>query len=194
MEIKTMPHMDDASLEIFTFLMKQTKCYLEYGTGASSIYASTFPLQKIYAVESDIKFLTSVSSIISSNNTDCQFLPFYVDIGPTKEWGYPINDKYVKNFPNYSFGVWDYADSTSVDLVLIDGRFRIACFLASLINLTEGSTILFDDYINRSYYHEVETVVEPLSIHGRMAKFLVPKKLNYQKICSLPFKQILNPL
>jgi hypothetical protein len=35
------------------------------------------------------------------------------------------------------------------DLVLIDGRFRLACFLHPLLAAAPGTPILFDDYTNR---------------------------------------------
>lgn len=62
-------------------------------------------------------------------------------------------------------------------LVLIDGRMRKACFAASLLNAESETTILFDDYSDRSHYHEVEQIVKPSLIIGRMAEFIIHPKM-----------------
>ena len=63
-------------------------------------------------------------------------------------------------------------------MILIDGRFRVACFLFSLINSKEDSTIIFDDYMNRPYYHVVEEVIQIHENCGRQAIFRVPATFN----------------
>ena len=65
-------------------------------------------------------------------------------------------------------------------MILIDGRFRVACFLYSLINAKEGSIIIFDDYTDRAHYHVVEEVIEVYENCGRQAIFKAPKVLNKQ--------------
>ena len=52
-------------------------------------------------------------------------------------------------------------------MVLIDGRFRVACFLFSLLNAKKDSIIIFDDYMNRSEYHVVEEVLPKYEKCGR---------------------------
>jgi hypothetical protein len=59
------------------------------------------------------------------------------------------------------------------DTVLIDGRFRAACFLATAASVTESVTVLFDDYKNRKYYHWVEEIVAPTEMVGGLAVFKV---------------------
>ena len=65
---------------------------------------------------------------------------------------------------------------------MIDGRFRVACFLNSLLNADPNTIILFDDYINRPHYHIVEEFLKPTQSCGRQACFVVPKTLNKDKI------------
>ena len=69
---------------------------------------------------------------------------------------------------------------TLADVILIDGRFRVACFLYCLLKSKEGSFIFFDDYINRSYYHVVEDIIPAFDLCGRQAVFQVPKKFNHE--------------
>ncbi|MDB2388614.1 hypothetical protein N9W47_05090, partial [Alphaproteobacteria bacterium] len=83
---------------------------------------------------------------------------------------------YRNNFIDYIGAVWHF--NLKADVILIDGRFRVACFIYSLLNAEEGSVIIFDDYINRSFYHVVEEIVPRFDECGRQAVFKVPKQFN----------------
>ena len=43
----------------------------------------------------------------------------------------------------------------AIDLVFIDGRFRVACCLKCHGIMKENCLIAFDDFLNRTQYHEV---------------------------------------
>ena len=47
----------------------------------------------------------------------------------------------------------------------------MACWLTVLFRITRPVTVLFDDYIDRAYYHRVEDLVKPAEMIGRMARF-----------------------
>ncbi len=47
------------------------------------------------------------------------------------------------------------AEASQVDVVLIDGRFPVACCLKCYDILSDDSVILFDDFLNRPQYHVV---------------------------------------
>jgi hypothetical protein len=57
------------------------------------------------------------------------------------------------------------------DVILVDGRFRVACVLESLLNLgdQDACTILLDDYVGRAHYRAVEAFVTVVELKGRMA-------------------------
>ena len=59
------------------------------------------------------------------------------------------------------------------DLVLIDGRFRVFCFLTSVNLAPVGTKILFDDYTNRPFFHVAEEFCEKIETFGRQALFEV---------------------
>jgi len=67
---------------------------------------------------------------------------------------------------------------SQADVILIDGRFRVSCFLYSLINAKKDSIIIFDDYLNRPWYHIVEDVIPLYDKCGRQAVFKVPATFN----------------
>jgi hypothetical protein len=69
--------------------------------------------------------------------------------------------------------VWSRDDFRHPDVVLVDGRFRIGCALATAFSITRPVTILFDDYVQRERTHQVEEFIGSPRIVGRMAEFNV---------------------
>ena len=67
-------------------------------------------------------------------------------------------------------------------LVLVDGRFRVCCFLTNLKFAEEGTKILFDDYTNRPHYHFVEKYVSRFKECGRQCMFVVPSKADIDMV------------
>jgi hypothetical protein len=65
------------------------------------------------------------------------------------------------------------------DRILVDGRFRVACVLQSILNLSSGSNcfVLVDDYLDRPEYRAVEEFTDIQAVHGRMV--VVVKKENF---------------
>ena len=98
---------------------------------------------------------------------------YYVDIGKTKEWGFPISNDSKEIFPNYSNDIFNSVDSNTLDIVLIDGRFRVACLLSVILNMssTEDTIILFHDFWNREKYHIVLKYVTEIERVDTLAVF-----------------------
>ena len=68
------------------------------------------------------------------------------------------------------------------DLALIDGRFRVACFLHSMLAAEAGTPLLFDEYTNRPRYHLVEEFCPIEQSEGRQELFRVPAELDREGI------------
>lgn len=82
----------------------------------------------------------------------------HCDLGEIGDWGTPINRDKSADFWRYMASPWDIAKREKLipDVVLIDGRFRVASFLYSLLSARVGTLLMFDDYLNREYYFVVE--------------------------------------
>jgi protein O-GlcNAc transferase len=78
-----------------------------------------------------------------------------------------------ESYPNYALGIWQEPFFCQPDVVLVDGRFRVACFIACALMTRSRLTILFDDYKDRKYYHLVERMVAPSEFVDRMAIFRI---------------------
>ncbi len=144
---------------------------LEYGSGGSTVLGASLPNKLVFSVESDRDWAVRLQAEIDKANPPSSAILWYVDIGPTGAWGRPLHDQAWQRFHNYPFSIWDQTFFRHPDVVLIDGRFRQACFAAVCLKITRPVTVLFDDYLNRERYHRVEILARPLEMAGRMAVF-----------------------
>lgn len=169
--------------EAITAFYTKADVILEYGSGGSTVLAAQQPKTTTYSVESDAQWAERLQSTLNgiAGGETVHLHP--VDIGPTGEWGRPTDQGRWQSFIHYPTSVWDRPDLLPPDLVLIDGRFRVGCFLATLMNITRPTMILFDDYRDRSYYRVVEELLRPTRMIGRMALFEAqPQQLNPRQI------------
>ncbi|NKX44095.1 hypothetical protein HCU73_05795 [Roseibacterium sp. KMU-115] len=146
---------------------------LEYGSGGSSFVAMELGARKLFTVESDADWAARIDASLAARFPGGGAQVHHVDIGPTKAWGMPADDSGKANYPAYATSVWDRPDFEMPDVVLIDGRFRVACFLTVMQRATRPVTVLFDDYHHRPEYHWVEDFVRPIGRARRMARFEV---------------------
>ncbi|MBF9058016.1 hypothetical protein HKCCSP123_02355 [Rhodobacterales bacterium HKCCSP123] len=147
-------------------------CILEYGSGGSTVLASEMPGKTVYSVESDRDWARRLERFLDmSPHTSSRPEILHVDVGPTGAWGRPLESREFRKFPSYAFGFWCRTDRDEPDTVLIDGRFRVACFLATALMLVRPATVLWDDYVDRPRYHWIERVAKPVDTVGRMARF-----------------------
>lgn len=157
--------------EAITGFYSKARVILEYGSGGSTVLAAQQPGTTTFSVESDAQWVMQLQEAINSLQGEGTVHLHPVDIGPTGEWGRPTDQGRWRSFIHYPTSVWDRPDLLPPDLVLIDGRFRVGCFLATLMNITRPTTILFDDYRDRGHYRVVEELLRPVRMIGRMAVF-----------------------
>lgn len=107
-----------------------------------------------------------------NNNND--ILIKYIDLGVVSDWGYPKNYKKHYNFKLYTDYLWEINES--YDLIYIDGRFRVCCFLTCLKYASQNTRIVFDDYVHREHYHYIEKYIKPVRKKNGQALFVIPSK------------------
>lgn len=153
----------------------ESRVILEYGSGGSTVMAGEMAGKQVTSVESDAAWAQMMRDWFAANPPLSQVEVIHADIGPTRKWGYPQDDGAWRDFAAYPLGVWARADMVHPDLVLVDGRFRTGCVLATALHIQRPVTLLFDDYANRPQYHEIEHFVGQPDLIGRMAVFdIVP--------------------
>jgi len=160
--------------EVILFLEEcypKAKVIVEYGSGGSTVLAGDKPDTTVFSVESDRNWVAMMQRWFRHEPPKGTVHLQHVDIGPTKEWGYPQDTSRLLHYIDYPMSVWQRPDLGHPDVVLIDGRFRVACFVATLMHIRRPTTILFDDYTDRPHYHIVEELLAPAKTVGRMAVF-----------------------
>jgi hypothetical protein len=140
--------------------------YYEFGMGGSTHLACAFlpPSAKLYAMDSNEEWVQNVASdpCIQKRVAEGTASVSRVDIGPTGSWGSPVGGDKVKHmWKDYSSSIAAYKDQ-KIDLILVDGRFRISCALESALLFPEA-TILLHDFFEPGHhtnYVKLEEVVD----------------------------------
>lgn len=176
----------------FLETLKNSRRYLEYGTGGSTYQAAKLGIEFI-AVDSDPYFLKSVQKKIRNDGyarPEGQTYR-YADIGLTGHWGRPImfgnpSAGRLEKFRRYSDPPPEcFEGGLTPDLVLVDGRFRVACVLKSLRMLADkrGWTIAMDDFGDRPHYNAITEFAEiDRLVNGRMAMMTSVKDFDPAKL------------
>lgn len=148
---------------------------LEYGSGGSTVMAAELPQKRVFTVESDQSWAEMMRAWFDQTppapGTEVDII--WSDIGPTKEWGYPASNSDWQRYARYPLEVWDLPEFRQPDVVLVDGRFRAGCVLATAFRTQAPVRLFVDDYARRRHYHRVEAFVGQPVMTGRMAEFEV---------------------
>jgi hypothetical protein len=181
-DVPTEPYFDAESTAYFRKRLETSRSYLEYGSGGSTILANRL-VDTLVSVDSDAHFLADVRRKLAQDGHRTMAKLIHVNIGLTQEWGKPVftrpTRRRVRRWEDYPTAPWRYFRSIAQqpDLILVDGRFRVACVLESLLSLSplSDTQILLDDYASRPHYRVVEQFAA-VEMAGRMA-ILRPRRL-----------------
>lgn len=160
---------DDA---LFLDAVSDAETYGEYGLGASTLWVDANTHAHIIGVDTAVDWVTQTKAQMTRPGHHLA----HIDVGPVAKWGRPRSFRKRRNFIHYIEGLWTGDDLP--DVVLVDGRFRVACFLTTLLRARPGTRIVFDDYVRRRTYHLVEEFVAPDAKNTRQAVFTVPTALD----------------
>jgi hypothetical protein len=147
------PHFLTNDKIMFYKYIDKSNVYFEYGSGGSTYQASLRSnISKIFSVENDKTWFNKVEQSINSNNITY----FYNQMNTIKDsWGYPGPDTTDFQKKKYSDYIRLIKNPKTIDLILIDGRFRVACCLKCFDKINQDCFIIFDDFLNRPQYHIV---------------------------------------
>lgn len=156
--IPDMPRMTEKETALFEGYLEKSQAYFEFGSGGSTKLAIRKNIE-VYGVESDKHW---VDTLKQETGPLCKI--DYVDIGPTKAWGYPVDNTHRDKFPRYSQAILQH--DKAFDLILIDGRFRVACTLNAIKQTLQkqknldDTTLFIHDFWDREDYHVVLDFLE----------------------------------
>lgn len=131
--------------------MKKASSFFEYGSGGTTELACQAEnLQHIVSVDGTREFLDALMYKSSCLQKSTKWTPYYVDIGQSREFGYPIEHKPIQ-WANYTESVAKF-QHLKPDLVLIDGRFRTTSALHTLLSSDPNTRIAIHDFYTRNSY------------------------------------------
>lgn len=165
----------------FRELAVRAKNYAEFGCGESTLFMAAESAASVRSIDTDEKWISAVNRVLPRS---VEFV--HIDLGPVGKWGRPVS--YAKSDSLANLFNAPFEGGFEPDFVLIDGRFRVATFLAALLGSNPGTIICFDDYVYRPNYHLVEQVLLPAEVGNRQAFFYRPEHLPEAKIVALMSK------
>jgi protein O-GlcNAc transferase len=172
------PCLEKNDKEMFYRYLKNINVYFEYGSGGSTYQASIMNnIKKIYSVESDIQWQNKLKQIITFPNIN--YIYNEMDTQPNT-WGNPGKNATNIQKINYSNHIRNLSkeEQDSIDLVFIDGRFRVACCLKCYDIIKDNCLIAFDDFLNRPHYHIVLEYFDILEKTNDNRMVILKKKKN----------------
>lgn len=132
-----------------------------------------------HTIDSDRWFLNQVKKQIRKSGTYSPSHQRYEfrNIGRTGRWGFPhfvmpAGPRRLRLFARYSDPPSSYATDDRPDLILVDGRFRLACAL-KVVRWLKGTnyTLVVDDYQSRIEYHPLSQFAAFENLYGQTAVF-----------------------
>ncbi|PWB82452.1 MAG: hypothetical protein C3F11_11870 [Methylocystaceae bacterium] len=173
------PHMTDSEIELFTQHLHGARRLLEFGCGGSTVLAGAEGASGIVSVDSDRAWLDKVAAAPELRKTS--FQPVHVDIGPIGAWGVPSDHSHALKWPDYYTAVWAHV-AQEPDVVFIDGRFRIACTLYSLLKCGGRAKYLIHDFWNRDHYHCVLEFLDCIDRVDTLGVFVAKETIDWRRL------------
>lgn len=188
--------MSKAEIAIFDDAVRNSQNYLEFGLGGSSLRALLKSRAKVYTVESSRDWLNYMRKyLILRYFEDSRLHVYLIDIGPTTDWGFPASTNPKNIFEAYSSEIFKSIDSKSIDLALVDGRFRVACILKIILECyqNENLRILVHDFWNRDHYHVVLKYLDTVNKADTIGLFSIKNDIDLNSVESDYQSYKLNP-
>lgn len=149
------PHFAEKDKEMFYKYLDKASIYFEFGSGGSTYQAYIRKnIKKVYSVESDLTWYNKAKK--KMNNDKIRHIFNNMDTR-SMTWGSPGPRATTQQMINYSDQLKKLKkeEIQDIDLILIDGRFRVACCLKCYDLINDNCLIVFDDFLCRKYYHVV---------------------------------------
>jgi hypothetical protein len=162
--------MSASELILFRSFLAKSARYLEFGCGGSTVLASADGKAWIIAVDSSEEWLQQVATKCATAATRPELV--VADIGKVGDWGYPIDPAARPRWAGYHSDVFQkLPKSTEADFVMVDGRFRVACFAQAVLNCPATALIGFHDFQSRPHYHIVRELGREIAAIEDMSVF-----------------------
>jgi hypothetical protein len=169
-DVPIAPMLERETAEFLRCMLMKSRLYVEFGSGGSTLLADSLGVRTI-SVEGDRHYAAAVRKGLTGS-TVTLLTP---SIGITAPWGYPLFRRPTKRRrERWRRYVEAPFDGEAPDLILVDGRFRVACSLEAARHANKAATratLIFEDYSSRPQYKVVERHLGMPRMIGRAAVF-----------------------
>ncbi|WP_236975242.1 hypothetical protein [Membranihabitans maritimus] len=178
--------MSGSEKRFFDRYIKNAQHYLEFGIGGSTIRALLKSKARISSVESNPEWLAKMREyrIVKHAEQTKRLEIDFIDIGKTGHIGFPANEGERDKFPDYSSRIFHENDLSGVDCVLIDGRFRVACALQTILHCHRNPNLhmTIHDIWSRSYYHGILKYLIEIERVDRIGVFRIREHIDIEQL------------
>lgn len=180
------------AFEFLSTTLAQSEIVLVYGCDIAPMVCNNAFVKKVYGVDARKPVCDTVYDAINDNE---KFRLMYANIGELNQHNQPINADQFKQYHQYMVFPWALADKYDAlpNLIIIDGHFKVASFLYSLICAPEGSRIIFNDYFDHPEYEMIRNYCPLESRQGAAAEFIVKKNYIMSDIAAMIAKYSVIP-
>jgi hypothetical protein len=176
------PYLSKNDKTMFYKYLDSIKVYFEYGSGGSTYQAAIRPnISKIYSVESVIMWQNKVKQVTQLQESAKEIIHIFNEMDAQQyNWGFPGKNATDIQKINYSNHIRNLNENQQldIDLVLIDGRFRVACCLKCFDVIRKDCLVAFDDFLNRKHYHIVLDYFDIVDKTSDNRMVVLKKKIN----------------
>jgi hypothetical protein len=151
------PSMRPREIALLTSLLVRAHHVLEFGAGGSTTLSLKLGVSCLTSVESDAAWIERIRAdeAASRAEADGRLTLLHADIGPIGVFGGPSKSSNRENWLNYARTPWRHVEPEHLDLVVVDGRFRVACIMETLLRVDRRTILTIHDFWNRAAYHAV---------------------------------------
>lgn len=157
---------------LLSSLLVCSRRYLEFGAGGSTCLAARMVADSVIAVDSSQDWLDSVAAICADASYPRKPVLVHADIGPLKAWGWPRDERQRAQWPSYHEAIWSHPAVTDIDTYMIDGRFRVACFMQVALRCRADALVIMHDFADRPNYADVHRVAREVARAGNLSAFV----------------------
>jgi hypothetical protein len=177
------PLLKDNDKTMFYKYLNKANIYFEYGSGGSTYQALIREnIKQIYSIESDYIWYAKLKELLKESKK-INYIYNEMDVQPNT-FGHPGKNSTIEQKIQYSDQIIkvDEDEKKKIDLILIDGRFRVACCMKCFDVINNDCYIAFDDFLDRSYYHVILEYYDIIEKTDDNRMVILKKKQNITSI------------
>lgn len=168
------PAMSPAEQALLRAAAAEAGTVVEFGCGGSTLLLLAAGRGRVVTVENDPDWLERLGGrpACAAARAEGRWAPLHVDQGPLGPWGWPADP--VRRLEGAAYVNAPWALAPAPDLVLVDGRYRVACALAAFARLGPQGRVALHDFWPRPHYQALLASAELEATAGSLV-LLRPK-------------------